>query len=72
MGNSTQAGDMQPTEASAGRVTPPVNWFDAFPSCQDCRKPSNGILRGNGNASYGYHCQKCADKKLTAARRVQP
>ena len=43
---------------------PDIRWFDAFPSCQRCRKPSNGILRGVGNASFGYHCRRCADKRL--------
>lgn len=40
-----------------------LRWFDAFAKCR-CGKDSNGILRGDGNESYGAYCRKCAEKRL--------
>lgn len=48
-----------------------LRWFDHFPSCQRCGKASNGILRGQGNASYGYHCNKCAEKRLKDSEKAR-
>ncbi len=46
-------------------------WFDQFPSCQSCGKPSEGILHGLGNESFGHHCLNCAKKRLKAASKVR-
>lgn len=47
-----------------------LRWFEAFPRCS-CGKPSNGILRGDTNQSYGHHCSKCANKRLKESNRVR-
>lgn len=51
--------------------TPHLRWFDRYPPCRMCKKPSAGLLRGTSNESYGDHCQRCADKRLTASERVR-
>lgn len=48
--------------------TPNLRWFDEYSKCR-CGKPSAGILRGVGNASYGDHCKACAAKRLKASQR---
>lgn len=51
---------------------PEVQWFNPIVrKCRMCGKPSNGILYGRQNESFGEHCQKCADKRIAAAKRVR-
>lgn len=51
---------------------PEVQWFEPIKrTCCMCGKPSNGILHGRRNESFGEHCQKCADKRIAAAKRVR-
>lgn len=50
--------------------TPNLRWFEPLGRCR-CGKPGTGILRGERNESYGAHCQKCADKRLKASKRVR-
>lgn len=51
---------------------PDVQWFERIErKCRMCGKPSNGILRGTRNESFGEHCQKCADKRIAAAKKVR-
>ncbi len=45
-----------------------LRWFEEFPNCA-CGRPSNGILKGDRNQSYGHHCKKCADKRLKASAK---
>lgn len=40
-----------------------LRWFEELPKCR-CGKTAEGILRGSRNDSYGYHCRKCAQKRL--------
>lgn len=52
--------------------SPEVQWFLRITrDCRMCGKPSNGILYGRQNESFGEHCQKCADKRIAAAKRVR-
>lgn len=51
--------------------TPDLRWFDAYPTCRMCGKPSAGILRSSNNSSYGDHCKKCADKRLALSKKVR-
>lgn len=51
--------------------TPDLRWFDRFPSCRQCGKPAAGNLMDVRNSSYGAHCQRCADKRLSASKRVR-
>lgn len=51
--------------------TPDLRWFERYPACRQCGKPSAGLLRDVRNSSYGDHCQKCADKRLKASARVR-
>jgi hypothetical protein len=47
-----------------------VRWFDALGECRcGCGKPGTGILRGSRNDSYGAYTSKCAEKRLTKARK---
>lgn len=48
--------------------TPRLRWFEAYSSCRACAKPAAGILRGEGNESYGPHCRKCAECRLRASK----
>lgn len=50
--------------------SPDLRWFEEFAKCR-CGKPSNGILRGSQNQSFGYHCKRCAEKRLKASERVR-
>lgn len=45
-----------------------LRWFDAYPSCRQCGKPSAGRLMDVRNTNYGDHCKKCADKRLKHAK----
>lgn len=48
--------------------TPRLRWFEAYPKC-GCGKVAHGILRGDGNESYGAHCHRCAEKRLKASEK---
>lgn len=50
--------------------TPRLRWFEAYSHCR-CGKPAAGILRGDGNESYGPHCQKCAERRLRQSELVR-
>lgn len=50
--------------------TPNLRWYDEFPNC-GCGKVAGGILRGVGNESYGYHCKRCAERRLKASAKVR-
>jgi hypothetical protein len=50
---------------------PDIQWFEKFPSCRFCPKPSAGILRGRSNQSYGHHCERCAKKRLADAKQAR-
>jgi hypothetical protein len=50
--------------------TPRLRWFEANPHCR-CGKKSDGILRGDGNESYGPHCRKCAERRLRQSKLVR-
>jgi predicted sulfurtransferase len=45
-----------------------LRWFDAYPPCRQCGKPSAGRLMDVRNTNYGDHCKKCADKRLKHAK----
>lgn len=53
--------------------TPDLRWFEgiARPKCIQCGKWAAGVLRGVRNESYGPHCQKCADKRLAASKKLR-
>ena len=51
--------------------TPDLRWFDRYPSCRQCGKAAAGVLMDVRNTSYGAHCQRCADKRLAASKRVR-
>lgn len=52
--------------------TPNLRWFENTErQCTVCRKRATGILRGDGNESYGPHCQKCADRRLKASAKAR-
>jgi hypothetical protein len=48
--------------------TPRLRWFEVFSACRMCAKPSQGILRGLENESYGPHCRKCAEMRLARSK----
>ena len=48
--------------------TTELRWFEQFPNCP-CGKPSNGILRGSVNQSFGHWCKRCAERRLRASER---
>ncbi len=54
-----------------GVETPNLRWFEGFPSCRVCGKPSAGVLRGVQNESYGHHCKRCAERRLKASDRAR-
>jgi len=56
--------DLMPQETTR------LRWFDAFPVCS-CGKTAQGILRGDGNQSYGNHCRKCAEKRLRDSEKAR-
>jgi hypothetical protein len=45
-----------------------LRWFDPHPRCR-CGRVAEGVLRGDGNESYGYHCKRCAVKRLKDSER---
>lgn len=44
-----------------------LRWFDPYPPCRQCGKPSAGRLMDVRNTNYGDHCKKCAEKRLKHA-----
>lgn len=44
-----------------------LRWFDKYPRCRQCDKPSAGRLMDVRNTNYGDHCLKCAEKRLKDA-----
>lgn len=50
------------------KETPRLRWFDEYARCR-CGKRSEGVLRGLGNESYGPHCKRCADARLSASKK---
>lgn len=55
----------------ADRETTELRWFDQYPTCRMCGKPSAGVLMGSRNESYGAHCKRCADKRLKASEATR-
>ncbi len=51
--------------------TAQLRWFEKFPRCWGCGKPSSGILRGDVNQSYGHHCTKCAARRLKSSAIIR-
>ena len=56
---------------SPANETPDLRWFEAFPKCCMCGKPSAGLLRGSADADYGHHCKRCAERRLKDSARVR-
>ncbi len=51
---------------------PDLRWFESTEhKCQQCGERAVGILRGTRNESWGYHCQRCADKRLKASAKAR-
>lgn len=50
--------------------TPNLRWFEAIPKCA-CGKLAQGKLMGQQNESYGWHCQRCADRRLRASAKAR-
>lgn len=48
-----------------------LRWFDAYPTCRQCGKQSAGRLMDVRNTNYGDHCRKCADKRLSDAKKYR-
>ena len=46
-----------------------LRWFEEFPKCP-CERVAHGILRGERNESYGYHCRQCAHKRLKDSKKA--
>jgi DNA-directed RNA polymerase subunit RPC12/RpoP len=52
--------------------TPDLRWFKTESyACRMCGKRAAGELMSYRNETYGMHCQKCADKRLAASKRVR-
>lgn len=51
--------------------SPEPQWFERTETKCRCGKRATGILRGRQNQSYGPHCEKCANKRIAAAKRVR-
>lgn len=51
--------------------TTELRWFEKFPKCARCGKTAEGILRGTQNQSYGYHCSRCAEKRLKDSAKAR-
>lgn len=51
--------------------TTELRWFEAFPKCEGCGSVAHGLLRGRQNESYGYHCRRCADRRLKASEKAR-
>jgi ribosomal protein L34E len=51
--------------------TPDLRWFEQFPKCQGCGRTATGLLRGVRNDSYGYHCTRCAERRLKASAKAR-
>ena len=50
--------------------TTSLRWFEDFPKC-GCGKVAHGLLRGEHNESYGYHCRTCAKKRLRDSEKAR-
>lgn len=52
--------------------SPDLRWFrtESY-TCRQCGKRAAGELFDSRNGTYGLHCQKCADKRLAASKRVR-
>lgn len=50
--------------------SPSIRWFEEFPNCR-CGNVARGILRGDQNQSFGYHCLRCAKKRLNDSAKVR-
>lgn len=51
--------------------SPEPQWFERTEAKCRCGKRATGILRGRQNQSFGPHCEKCANKRIAAAKRVR-
>lgn len=50
---------------------PALRWFDAIPKCWQCGKDAHGRLMGPQNQYYGWHCRRCAEKRLRASEKAR-
>lgn len=48
-----------------------LRWFDEIPSCQRCGKNAHGRLMGSRNESYGWHCRRCAEKRIKDSEKAR-
>lgn len=47
-------------------------WIDRPDTkCRQCGKPGYGKLMDSRNTDYGWHCKKCADRRMAAAARYR-
>lgn len=53
------------------RETDDLRWFEAIPKCGRCGKDAHGKLMGSMNQSYGWHCRRCAEKRLKDSAKVR-
>jgi ribosomal protein L37E len=51
--------------------TPELRWFDEHPKCARCGKDAHGKIMGAQNQSFGWHCRRCAETRLSASRKVR-
>jgi len=47
-----------------------IRWFEHIPRCP-CGRKADGVLRGDRNESFGYHCARCAKKRLAASEKAR-
>lgn len=50
--------------------SPSIRWLEHIPRCP-CGRRADGILRGDRNQSFGYHCARCAKKRLNASAKAR-
>lgn len=48
-----------------------LRWFDEHPKCARCGKDAHGRLMGSQNQSFGWHCRKCAEKRLRDSAKAR-
>ena len=51
--------------------TTELRWFEENPKCGRCGKDAHGRLMGSMNQSFGWHCRKCADKRLKDSAKAR-
>ena len=51
--------------------TTELRWFEQIPTCSRCGKLAQGRLMGSMNQSFGWHCLKCANKRLKDSEKAR-